>query len=316
MQSFEFRNAGHSSLNTLHSQRETWCFPELPLSALPSFDLGGCRVRVISGGGLKLDGGAMFGIIPKALWSRKTPSDEQNRITLACNCLLVEFDGAAGRRVVIETGHGQKFDAKESRIYEIDPAQWLLPSLHAIDVEPTTISDVIVTHLHFDHAGGLTMNGGANATPTFPHATVHVQRHEFDDARKNFGIMHATYREENFAPIDAADRWRLLEGEGPILPGIEALRTPGHTRGHQSILIRGRDRVLLFAGDVIPTRAHAGPPYNMAYDLFPLDNRDSKRRVLQMLHERSGVLLLGHEPQTPALRVEQDGEWWRLEPGE
>jgi glyoxylase-like metal-dependent hydrolase (beta-lactamase superfamily II) len=274
-------------------------------------------VTLLSGGGLRLDGGAMFGIIPKALWQRAAPPDEQNRIPLSCNCLLVESSGPAARRVIIETGHGAKYAAKEQSIFAIDPRRWLLHGLEEAGVERETIENVLVTHLHFDHAGGLTMSDPQQPerfVPTFPRARVHVPKLEFEDARANFGIMTATYREENFAPLDAADAWRLLAGPREILPGIESIPTPGHTRGHHSILIRGSQRCLLFPGDVLPTRAHAAPPYNMGYDVLPLDNRESKQRLLTQAADEDWLIVLDHEPATPVLRSVRDGAWFRLEP--
>lgn len=277
-------------------------------------DLGGVRIAVVSGGGFKLDGGAMFGIIPKPLWSKRIPADEQNRIRLACNCVLIEWDGPGGRRAIIETGHGPKFAAKEQEIFAIQPADWLRPRLISYGVEPDSIRDVILSHLHFDHAGGLTWQDGERLLRTFPFARVHTQRREFDDARSNFGIMKITYREENYTPIDAADAWNLLDGPGEIIPGVVALPTSGHTHGHQSLLIRGRQRNAYFLGDVMPTRHHLGAPYNMGYDLLPLDNRDSKSRMLRRAAEEDALLLIDHDPDEPILRVMRDGDWYALEP--
>ena len=267
--------------------------PPISATQAPTYDLGGCTVTLVSGGRLKLDGGAMFGLIPKALWSRSYAADEQNRILLACNCLLVEWSGASDRRVIIETGHGPKYDAKEQRIFAIDPARWLLPSLQALGVDPATITDVVVTHLHFDHAGGLTYE---------------------QDARAGFGIMTATYRQENYAAIDAAGAWRPLEGAVEIVPGVRALPTPGHTRGHHSIAVEGRERALVYGGDLMPTRHHLGAPYNMAYDLFPLDNRASKRQVLEWLAGRDGLIAIDHEVDTPVMSVRRKDDWFELLP--
>jgi glyoxylase-like metal-dependent hydrolase (beta-lactamase superfamily II) len=303
-------------------------------------DLGDARVSLLDGGALRLDGGAMFGVIPKPLWSRRSPADDANRIQLACNCLLIEWadppaaaatpseprprgrgqgstaarrsDGQ--RRVIIETGHGAKYDQKECRIFAIDPARWLLPTLERRGIDPAGITDVVVTHLHFDHAGGLTRRDGDRVVPTFPNARVHVQQREFEDARDNFGIMSATYRPENLDPISRADAWRFLDGEQEILPGIRALPTPGHTRGHHSIVISGSSRTLVFPGDVLPTAAHAGAAWNMAYDLFPLENRESKRRLLATAASEDWRLLLDHEPEQPLLRVTRDGDWFALHP--
>lgn len=292
-------------------------------------DLGGVRISLISGGALRLDGGAMFGIIPKAIWSRACPADEQNRIQLACNCLLVEWSGdLAGRRAVVETGHGCKYGTKDQAIFAIDSSHWLQPRLLEAGVDPATITDVVLSHLHFDHAGGLTMPraGGAPhpddptlrdplaCIPTFPNARVHVQRREFEDARANFGIMTMTYREENYAPIDAVNAWQLHDGDAEIIPGIRAWRTPGHTRGHHSILIEGRDRTAIFTGDVMPTRHHAGAPYNMAYDVLPLDNRESKRAVLAAAAAREWLIVLDHDPEVPILEARTDRSWFALSP--
>jgi glyoxylase-like metal-dependent hydrolase (beta-lactamase superfamily II) len=274
------------------------------------YDLGGCTVTLLNGGSLKLDGGAMFGIIPKPLWLRSTPADEQNRIQLACNCLLVEWPQEAARRVIIETGHGPKYGEKEQRMLAIDRGTWLLPMLRANGVDPTTISDVVVSHLHFDHAGGLTYEHDGRLLPTFPRARVHVQRREFEDARANFGIMSATYREENFRPLDEPERWNLLTGAAAIMDGLHVLPSPGHTRGHQSIIVQGRDRSLVFGGDTLPTAAHVGAPYNMGYDLFPLENRESKRKLLRWAADHEALLVIDHEPHTPVVRVLAEGEWF------
>lgn len=273
------------------------------------FDLGGTRVTLLDAGGLLLDGGAMFGIIPKPLWTKSTSADDQNRIPLACNSLLIET--ADGRRTLVETGHGPKYAEKEQRIFGIDPDWWIVPALRDAGVEPDSITDVVLTHLHFDHAGGLTWLDGERVAPSFPNARLHVQRLELDDARAGFGIMTATYRPAN---LDPALAWRPIEGECEILPGIHALLSPGHTRGHHSIRIVGRDRSAIYCGDVMPTAAHLGAPYNMAYDLFPIDNRDSKRRVLAAAAESDAILVIGHEPTTPLVTVRAEKDWFRLEP--
>lgn len=277
------------------------------------FDLGGCSVTLVDGGRFKLDGGAMFGLIPKALWSRSYPADEQNRIQLACNCLLVEWADQPQRRLIIETGHGPKYGEKEQRIFAIDPRRWLRPALSALKVDPASVTDVAVTHLHFDHAGGLTWENDGQLVPTFSNATVHVQHQEYEDAKAGFGIMTTTYRPENFAPLEAAGRLRILDGATEIVPGVRAMLTPGHTRGHHSIAVEGTRRTLVFSGDLMPTRHHLGPPYNMAYDLDPVRNRASKQALLTWLAKRDGLLALDHELDTPVVAVRVKNEWFELE---
>jgi glyoxylase-like metal-dependent hydrolase (beta-lactamase superfamily II) len=283
-------------------------------SQLRKFDLGRCSITLIDGGRLKLDGGAMFGIIPKPLWLRSTPADEQNRIQLACNCLLVEWSGETDRRFIIETGHGAKYDAKEQGFYDIDPSRWLLNGLQAAGVDPSTITDVVVSHLHFDHAGGLTHERDGRMVRTFPNATVHTQRREYEDARASFGTMKTTYRPENLDPIDQAQAWRFHEGEGQCAPGVRVSPTPGHTRGHQSVIVTGTDRTAIFPGDAMPTAAHVGAPYNMAYDLFPLDNRESKGRFLQRAAAEDWLIFIDHEVQTPVMRAQAAKAWYTLLP--
>ena len=280
----------------------------------PKYDLGGCSITLLDGGRFKLDGGAMFGVIPKPLWQRTTPADEQNRIQLACNCLLVEWSRPTDRRVIIETGHGPKYDAKEQGFFEIDPSRWLLTGLRAAEVDPETITDVVVSHLHFDHAGGLTHERDGRLVPTFPNAKVHVQRREYEDAQAAYGVMKTTYRRENLKPIDEANAWCLHEGEEECVPGVRPLLTPGHTRGHQSVIVSGTDRTAVFPGDSMPTAAHVGAPYNMAYDLFPLDNRESKNKYLKRAAEEGWLIFIDHELATPVMTATRDQGWYLLQP--
>jgi glyoxylase-like metal-dependent hydrolase (beta-lactamase superfamily II) len=274
-------------------------------------DLGGLTVTLIRAGRLRLDGGAMFGVVPKAIWARASPPDERNRIDLACNSLLVEWPGSA-RRLIVEAGHGPKYEAKEQDIFAIDPEIWLLPRLRAAGVEADTITDVVLTHLHFDHAGGLTHAVDGRLAPALPNARICVQRREHDDARANFGVMTATYRAENFTPLDDAHRWQLLDGEADLAPGVRVLPTPGHTRGHQAVVLTGRERTLVYGGDVLPTRAHVGAAYNMAYDLFPLENRATKQRLLAWAAERGALCAIDHEIAAPLVAVRRHKEWFEL----
>ncbi len=276
-----------------------------------TFALGGCSVTLVSGGALRLDGGAMFGIIPRPLWERRTAPDPQHRIRLACNCLALREND---RVTLIETGHGPKYSEKECGLYGIDPLDWLLPNLRDAQIDEQSVTDVVLTHLHFDHAGGLTHVDGGRAVRTFPRARVHVQKQEFQDARSNFGIMHATYREENYAAIDQADAWSLHSGETTIAERIRLLPTPGHTRGHQSVLVTGRDRSALFLGDVMPTAAHIGAAWNMGYDLLPLDNRESKRKLLRQAADKGWLVVLDHEPEHPVVTVREKDGWFELKP--
>ena len=224
----------------------------------------------------------------------------------------MDTDAVLARRpqlaLVDDLAHTNAFGSRHTKRF-LDVEELL-----AAGIDPATITDVVVTHLHFDHAGGLTHLADGQVRPTFPHARVHVQRQELADARRNFGVMTATYREENFHPLDAADAWHLLDGETEIVPGVRPRLTPGHTRGHHSIVVTGRDRTLVYGGDLLPTRHHAGAAYNMSYDLYPLENRASKQKLLAWLAGCDGLLALDHEIDTPVVAVRPDGDWFRLEP--
>lgn len=278
-----------------------------------TIELGALRVTLLSAGRIRLDGGAMFGVVPKALWARLCPADEENRIDLACHSLLIEWQGS-DRRALVEAGTGNKYAEKERAIFALDPSDWLLPNLAAAGVEPASITDVLLTHLHFDHAGGLTHDADGRLAPSLPRARVHIQRREHDDARAGHTVMTLTYREENFSPLDGTGLWNLLEGEGEVLPGVRVMPTPGHTRGHQSIVVSGGGRSLVYAGDVLPTRHHLRPAYNMAFDLDPLGNRAAKQALLTWVADHGALLVIGHDVDQPIVRVRRWREWFEFEP--
>lgn len=250
----------------------------------------------------------MFGIIPKPLWSKLVAVDEGNRIPLATTCLLVE---TGGKRVLVETGTGvsEKFDEKERGFFNLND-HWILPSLQAIGLDRDSIDYVILTHLHFDHAGGGTMpDGKGGFAPTFLRAKYIVQRGEWDDAVSGHAVMTGTYRKENLAPLEAAGVLSFIEnGDAEILPGIHPRLLPGHTRHQQGILIEGGGRCMFLPADLMPTAAHAGLRYNMAYDLLPYENMVNKQRVLEQAAAESWTLLLGQDPTEAAWTVKDQGK--------
>jgi glyoxylase-like metal-dependent hydrolase (beta-lactamase superfamily II) len=271
--------------------------------------LGNIKVTPLDGGRFSLDGGAMFGIIPKALWSRLVPPDERNRIRLAMTCLLIE---TAGRRILVETGCGDKFTDKDRGIFAISD-HWLLDSLTAAGVEPESIDTVILTHLHFDHAGGATRwppdaESPREAVPTFPRARYVVQRGEWDDAMSGHFVMTATYRRENLEPLAQSGRLELVEGGREIAPGVSVRVLPGHTRHQQGVLISGGGRTLVQPADLLPTSAHVGLAWNMAYDLLPYENMQMKRRLLEEAHAGGWLLLLGQDPDHSLFDVSKDAQ--------
>ncbi len=260
----------------------------------------------------RLDGGAMFGHVPKVVWSRLITTDEANRIQLACHPLLVRHP--SGRIVLVETGMGTKWGAKEAALYALEStpieAELARHGLTAADV-----TDVILTHLHLDHAGGATRHGGSgDPVPAFPHATYHVQRREFEVANAPDMRSRPSYRAESIDPITAAGRWNHLEGDGEVLPGIRVRVTPGHTRWHQSVLLDGPDGPVWYLGDIVPTSRHAKPHYVMGFDLYPLDVMASRQALFEEAVALDPLLIFEHDPDTPVGRLRRDGKSYAVVP--
>ncbi|MDT8435196.1 MAG: MBL fold metallo-hydrolase, partial [Gemmatimonadota bacterium] len=255
------------------------------------------RVRPVDAGSLRLDGGAMFGVVPKPLWSRRAPADGRNRISLAMRCLLVETSGA---RILVDTGLGSKEDAKFLDIYGVRnegrPSR-LEDALRDLGVEPGDIDIVVNTHLHFDHAGGNTVRGPGGVRPAFPGAEYVIDRGEFDWAHSRNERVRASYLPDNFDPLVEHGRVRWLdEDEQEIVPGVRAVRTPGHTPFHRSIRIELGERTLFYLADLVPTAAHLPLPWIMGYDVEPLVTLESKRRWLGRAADEGWLLAFEHDP--------------------
>ncbi len=265
--------------------------------------LGEHRLRMVSGGDFRLDGGAMHGVVPKTIWSRLVGCDEHNRVAYSTNCLVVDTPG--GERVLVETGNGDKFSAKERAIYGIEQQGCLLRALAAESIAPESIDVVIMTHLHYDHAGGAVRrdDGGALA-PVFPRARHVVQRRELEDALHPHERNRASYLIENIEPLLEAGRLEAVDGEVEVARGVTVVPTPGHTLGHQSVRIdgiggiggaSGAGRRALFLGDVVPTAVHVRLPFIMAYDLDVVATLESKRAVLAQAIDEDWLVLFGHD---------------------
>jgi len=277
-----------------------------------SFTLGTLKCHSLESGTQCLDGGAMFGVVPKPLWSRRITPDDRNRIPLAMRCLLIEHpDGL----VLIDTGLGNKEDAKFRDIYGVDNAgpggrTRLEAALAETGVAPADVRWVINTHLHFDHAGGNTweeqdQNGVAvgGARLTFPNATYVVQWGDLDFARHPNERTRASYLPHNFEPVAEAGKWRLLHGDVDVLPGVSVRVTPGHVPYHQSVLVRSGGETLFYLADVMPTRHHLPLPWIMGYDLEPLRTLESKRKLVREALEEEWLLFFEHDPDIVMGRV-------------
>ena len=275
------------------------------------FKVGSLQCHLIEAGTVRLDGGAMFGVVPKPLWERRTTPDERNRILLAMRCLLVEHDDGY---VLVDTGLGDKDDAKFRGIYGADNigAQGrtrLEDGLSDLGVAPEDIRWVINTHLHFDHAGGDTYRApSGELVPSFPKARYVVQRGELDFALHPNERTAGSYVAANFSGID----FQLLEGETTVLPGIRCLPTPGHVPFHQSILIESGGEVACFIADLVPTSAHLPLPWIMGYDLEPLRTLETRRRVYQRAEADGWRICFEHDPNVAMGRLGRDGKGFAL----
>jgi len=268
--------------------------------------IGDMEIRYLDGGNFWLDGGAMFGVVPKVFWEKKSPPGDRNRIKLRANSLLVQTHG---KTIVIETANGTKWDPKMRAIYGVQEGDPLLDSLAAQGVQPRDVDLVINTHLHFDHAGGNTRIENDRAVPTFPRARYVVQRAELEHAAAPTERDRASYFPENFVPITQAGLWDLSISDQPILPGISVAPIPGHNADIQAILLTGRGKTLAFVADLLPTRHHIPLPWIMAYDLFPLQTLETKRHWLSRMVAENWIVAFGHDPDVPAATLHlRDGK--------
>jgi glyoxylase-like metal-dependent hydrolase (beta-lactamase superfamily II) len=264
------------------------------------------EVLPMRGGNFYLDGGAMFGVVPKTLWEKKSPADERNRIRLAANSLLVR---AKNKNILVETGNGTKWSSKLRDIYGIQDGDPLKDALARAGVVPGDIDLVINTHLHFDHAGGNTRPDDDRDIPAFPKAKYVVQRAELAHAMNPTERDRASYLDDRFVPITEAGQWQLIDGDVEIVPGISVVRIPGHNADIQAVKIAGAHRTLLFVADMLPTRHHLPLAWMPGYDLYPLQTLETKRERIAEIVKEGWIVAFGHDPEYPAATLhEQNGK--------
>jgi methylmalonyl-CoA epimerase len=268
---------------------------------------GDIEIVTLSDGFFYLDGGAMFGVVPKPLWEPKAPPDERNRIRMAMRCLLVR----GARTMLIDAGSGDKMTEKHRDIYRLERTFNLSHSLDAAGTSSDAIDIVLATHLHFDHAGGFTeRRADGTVHPRFARAQYVVRRGEWEDATHPNERTKGSYFLENYEPLAAEGVLQLVDADATIMPGVRVRRTGGHTMHHQMVLIESAGRTAVFVADLLPTSAHLPEVWIMGYDLFPLDTLSFKRAFLQEAVEREYLIIFEHDPDIAAgyIREGKDGK--------
>ena len=276
-----------------------------------SADLGGgTRVSLVQAGTFRSDAGALFGPVPRLLWDRLVTDeiDHEHRLLQALNCLVVETPAG---RVLIETGIGERLPekAREMRRYEGPP---IVPTLEAAGFDPRTIDVVIMSHLHFDHAGGLMRadNGGK----AFPRARIVAQQAEWEIALDDNSRIVASYDQLELRLVQRWGKAGMVDGDVEVLPGVSVIRTGGHSKGHQAIVVRGTNRSLAFFGDLGMRPWSANPRWVTAFDDFPLDSVEVKGELFARAADEGWLVALSHEPVTPVGRLTPDRDRYRFEP--
>ena len=256
--------------------------------------LGDFELTVFSDGTYFLDGGNFFGVVPKVLWEKKMKPDERNRVPVGLNSLLIR-DGK--HTVLVETGIGNKLDPRMAKIFV--PQAKLLENLAAAKVAPEDIDVVINTHLHFDHCGWNTVRQGEQVVATFPKAQYYVQEGEWRHGSQQHERDRVSYLSENYDPLIQAGKMHLLQGDQELLPGISVKVYPGHTRHMQAVMVKSQGKRACYVSDLIPTTAHLDLTWVMAFDLFPLETIESRKRVYEYALPEKWLMIFTHDPVTP-----------------
>lgn len=274
--------------------------------------LGGFSIDVVRGPEFRLDGGAMFGVVPKVLWERRLPADERNRVRLATNCLLVR---GGDFTAIVESGIGSKWDEKSRDQYAIDERTTVEGSLARLGVAPADVDALVLSHLHFDHAGGATRREGDALVPTFPNATLYVQEDELAHARLPHERDRASYCRDDWEPYAERGRLVSLAGEAEVRPGVTVVPVRGHNAGMQAIRVESEGEIAFYFADALPTTAHVPVPWIMAYDLYPVDLIENKKRLLARAVSEGWLCIFEHDPDVPWGRIVEapDGKR-RVEP--
>jgi methylmalonyl-CoA epimerase len=275
-----------------------------PMLESKRFELGDMHLAVLHDGPFKLDGGAMFGVVPKVMWEKKAPPDDRNRIQMAMRPLLIE---ASWGRMIVDCGAGDKMDAKQRDVYGLDRSRALDQALADIGLGADAIDYVLATHLHFDHFGGATSLASGSLAPRFRRAKYFIRAAEWEDATHSHERNRASYLPDDFMPLQDAGVVTFYEGDETIKDGVRVVRTGGHTGQHQIVFVESGGRTAVFVADLIPTTAHVQDPWIMGYDLFPLETLEFKRQFIRAAIDREYLIVFEHDPQVAAGYIRETG---------
>jgi methylmalonyl-CoA epimerase len=273
--------------------------------AVRRLPVGDLTVATLHDGLFGLDGGAMFGVVPRTLWARQAPPDDRNRIRLATRPLLIEADWG---RMLIDCGIGDKLDAKQRDIYAVSRAQTLDTALSSLGLDSDRIDVVLATHLHFDHFGGATVRRGPRLEPRFARARYVIRAGEWHESTHTHERNRASYMPDDFIPLKDAAVVDFFEDDRTIRPGVRVVRTGGHCPQHQIVFVESAGQTAVFTADLIPTTAHIRDPWIMGYDLFPMETLAFKQRFIREAIDREYLIFFEHDPNVAAGYIrEHDG---------
>jgi glyoxylase-like metal-dependent hydrolase (beta-lactamase superfamily II) len=271
-------------------------------------EIGDYRLEIIPDTEFRLDGGAMFGVVPRSLWSKVCPPDDENRIRMNMNCVFVD---TGGEKVLIETGIGEKWSSKHVSMYSIDRQRSLAQTLELkTGVKPEEVTIVVNTHLHFDHAGGNTrLDQNGKLGPTFPNARYLISHAELAHAESPTERDRASYLPDNWRPLIESDQLQAIKGDYEVVPGLQMETYPGHNRSMQCWRLRAGDKTVFGFADLVPMRAHVRFPWIMGYDLYPVETLAAKKQLLPQAAREGWLCLFYHDPDEPLCRLEEsDGQ--------
>ena len=267
--------------------------------------LGNFTLRLLSAGRFRLDAGSMFGLIPRVMWEKVVRVDEEHRMELGLNCLLIQNER---EKILVDTGIGDKLTPKKKTIYNLKGENRLLENLASLGLRETDITKVILTHLHFDHSGGATRLNDQNLVPVFERAAYFVQKGEYERAASPDELSRASYLKENFIPLEEKGNLKLIEGDSGIIPGVKVLVTKGHTPFHQMVRVESGVEKFVFWGDLIPTRWHLRLPYISAYDRVPAETLEVKKKMIKKSLDEKWKMAFPHDPDLGICYLGEEGK--------